>query len=112
MSNLTEEQKKILEQQGIKPSSEKDISYRKDGKPVSMEEINKTLETKYKESQQAKVKIQSAKGALVPNDKNDVSSILNEIKDIIIEIKDKLFKRAGVAPSGKKQLDAKTCRKY
>ena len=105
MSNLTEEQKKILEQQGIKPSSEKDISYRKDGKPVSMEEINKTLETKYKESQQAKVKIQSAKGGLVPNDKNDVSSILNEIKDIIIEIKDKLFKRAGVAPSGKKQLD-------
>jgi hypothetical protein len=70
-----------------------------------MEEINKTLETKYKESQQAKVKIQSAKGGLVPNDKNDVSSILNEIKDIIIEIKDKLFKRAGVAPSGKKQLD-------
>ena len=96
MSNLTEEQKTILEQQGIKPSSEKDISYRKDGKPVSMEEINKTL----KQSQQAKVKIQTAKG-----DKNDVSSILNEIKDLIIEIKDKLFKRAGVAPSGKKQLD-------
>lgn len=107
MSNLTEEQKKILEQQGIKPSSEKDISYRKDGKPVSMVEINKTLETKYKESQQPKVKIQSARGGIASDDKNDISSILNEIKDIIIEIKDKLFdkKRAGVAPSGKKQLD-------
>ena len=107
MSNLTEEHKKILEQQGIKPSSEKDFSYRKDGKPVSMEEINKTLEVKYKESQQPKVKIQSAKSGIVPEDKNDISSILNEIKDIIIEIKDKLFdkKRAGVAPSGKKQLD-------
>jgi hypothetical protein len=107
MSNLTEEHKKILEQQGIKPSSEKDFSYRKDGKPVSMEEINKTLEAKYKESQQPKVKIQSAKSGIVPEDKNDISSILNEIKDIIIEIKDKLFdkKRAGVAPSGKKQLD-------
>jgi hypothetical protein len=107
MSNLTEEHKKILEQQGIKPSSEKEFSYRKDGKPVSMEEINKTLEAKYKESQQPKVKIQSAKSGIVPEDKNDISSILNEIKDIIIEIKDKLFdkKRAGVAPSGKKQLD-------
>jgi len=107
MSNLTEEQKKILEQQDIKPSSEKDISYRKEGKPVSMVEINKTLETKYKESQQPKVKIQSARGGIASDDKNDVASILNEIKDIIIEIKDKLFdkKRAGVAPSGKKQLD-------
>jgi len=105
MVNLTEEQKKILEQQGIKPSSEKDFSYRKDGKPVSMEEINKTLETKYKESIQPKVKIQSAKGGVVAGDKNDVVSILSEIKQIITEIKDKLFKRAGVAPSGKKQLD-------
>ena len=105
MVNLTEEQKKILEQQGIKPSSEKDFSYRKDGKPVSMEEINKTLETKYKESIQPKVKIQSAKGGVVVGDKNDVASILTEIKQLITEIKDKLFKRAGVAPSGKKQLD-------
>lgn len=107
MSNLTEEHKKVLEQQGIKPSSEKDFSYRKDGKPVSMEEINKTLETTHKESQQPKVKIQSAKGGVAPNDKNDVASILTDIKKILVEIKDKLFdkKRAGVAPSGKKQLD-------
>ena len=107
MSNLTEEHKKTLEQQGIKPSSEKDFSYRKDGKPVSMEEINKTLETTHKESQQPKVKIQSAKGEVAPNDKTDVASILTDIKKILVEIKDKLFdkKRAGVAPSGKKQLD-------
>jgi len=107
MVNLTEEQKKILEQQGIKPASEKDFSYRKDGKPVSMEEINKTLETKYKESQQPKVKIQTAKVGVAPDEKNDVASILHDIKDILVEIKDKLFdkKRAGVAPSGKKQLD-------
>jgi len=107
MSNLTEEHKKTLEQQGIKPSSEKDFSYRKDGKPVSMEEINKTLETTHKESQQPKVKIQSAKGEVAPNDKNNVASILTDIKKILVEIKDKLFdkKRAGVAPSGKKQLD-------
>jgi len=107
MSNLTEEHKKTLEQQGIKPSSEKDFSYRKDGKPVSMEEINKTLETTHKESQQPKVKIQSAKGGVTPNDTNDLASILTDIKKILVEIKDKLFdkKRAGVAPSGKKQLD-------
>lgn len=108
MSNLTEEHKKTLEQQGIKPSSEKDFSYRKDGKPVSMEEINQVLKTTYKESQeQPKVKIQSAKSEVAPNDKNDVASILTDIKKILVEIKDKLFdkKRAGVAPSGKKQLD-------
>jgi hypothetical protein len=77
VTNLTEEQKKIQEERD-KPSS---------GNP--------------------KVKIQSAKGGVASNDKNDVASILTDIKKILVEIKDKLFdkKRAGVAPSGKKQLD-------
>jgi len=77
VTNLTEEQKKIQEERD-KPSS---------GNP--------------------KVKIQSAKVGVAPDEKNDVASILHDIKDILVEIKDKLFdkKRAGVAPSGKKQLD-------
>jgi len=77
VTNLTEEQKKIQEERE-KPSS---------GNP--------------------KVKIQSAKSGVAPNDTNDVASILTDIKKILVEIKDKLFdkKRAGVAPSGKKQLD-------
>jgi hypothetical protein len=43
LTDLTEDQIKTLEEQGIAPASEKDISYRKDGKPVSKDEINKTL---------------------------------------------------------------------
>ena len=43
LTDLTEDQIKSLEEQGIAPASEKDISYRKDGKPVSKDEINKTL---------------------------------------------------------------------
>jgi hypothetical protein len=43
LTDLTEGQIKTLEEQGIAPASEKDISYRKDGKPVSKDEINKTL---------------------------------------------------------------------
>jgi hypothetical protein len=77
VTNLTEEQKKIQEERD-KPSS---------GNP--------------------KVKIQSAKSKGTSDNKNDVASILTDIKKILVEIKDKLFnkKRAGVAPSGKKQLD-------
>jgi len=43
LTDLTEDQIKTLEEQGIAPASEKDISYRKDGKPVSKDEINQTL---------------------------------------------------------------------
>jgi hypothetical protein len=43
LTDLTEDQIKSLEEQGIAPASEKDISYRKEGKPVSKDEINKTL---------------------------------------------------------------------
>jgi len=43
LTDLSDDQKKVLEQQGIAPSSENDISYRKEGKPVSIEDINKAL---------------------------------------------------------------------
>lgn len=52
LTDLTDDQKKALEQQGIAPASENDISYRKDGKPVSIEEINKTLSPKDSEKQE------------------------------------------------------------
>ena len=52
LTDLTEDQIKSLEEQGIAPASEKDISYRKDGKPVSKDEINKTLSTISSEQQE------------------------------------------------------------
>ena len=39
LSDITEEQKKILQEKGIAPASENDISYRKDGKVLSKEEV-------------------------------------------------------------------------
>ena len=49
---MTEDQIKTLEEQGIAPASEKDISYRKDGKPVSKDEINKALAPPSSEQQE------------------------------------------------------------
>lgn len=46
LTDLTEEQKKILETKGIAPTSDADFSYRKDGKPVSIKEINSVLSEK------------------------------------------------------------------
>lgn len=43
LTDLSDAQKKVLEDQGIAPASEGDISYRKDGKPVSIEQINTAL---------------------------------------------------------------------
>lgn len=52
LTDLTDDQKKQLEQQGISPASENDISYRKDGKPVSVQEINSALQQPASEKQE------------------------------------------------------------
>jgi hypothetical protein len=52
LTDLTDDQIKTLEEQGIAPASEKDISYRKEGKPVSKDEINKTLAASSSEQQE------------------------------------------------------------
>jgi hypothetical protein len=49
MVDLTEDQKKMLAQKGIAPASEKDISYRKAGKPVSLKDINAEIEKDYED---------------------------------------------------------------
>lgn len=49
MKDLTKSQKKLLADKGIAPASEKDISYRKDGKPVSLKDINNELEKDFNE---------------------------------------------------------------
>ena len=53
LSGLTKEQKKLLAEKGIAPASDKDISYRKDGKPVSLKDINAELEKDYNEKKSA-----------------------------------------------------------
>jgi len=61
LSDLTKDQKKMLADKGIAPASDKDISYRKDGKPVSLKDINAELEKDYNEKKNAT--------AIIPEDK-------------------------------------------
>jgi len=49
LTDLTDSQKKMLADKGIAPASDKDISYRKDGKPVSLKDINAELEKDHDE---------------------------------------------------------------
>ena len=49
LSDLTDAQKKMLAEKGISPASKKDIAYRKEGKPVSLDTINTELEKDFEE---------------------------------------------------------------
>lgn len=53
LTDLTTEQKKLLAERGIAPASEKDISYRREGKPVSKDTINQELQKDYDEKKGA-----------------------------------------------------------
>jgi len=55
LTDLTTEQKKLLADRGIAPASEKDISYRREGKPVSKDTINQELQKDYDEKKSASV---------------------------------------------------------
>ena len=55
LTDLTTEQKKLLAERGIAPASEKDISYRREGKPVSKDTINQELQKDYDEKKGASV---------------------------------------------------------
>jgi hypothetical protein len=55
LTDLTEDQKKLLAKRGIAPASEKDIAYRRDGKPVSKDTINDELQKDYDEKKSASV---------------------------------------------------------
>lgn len=61
LTDLTEDQKKLLAKRGIAPASEKDISYRRDGKPVSKDTINQELQKDYDEKKSASVILPSDK---------------------------------------------------
>jgi hypothetical protein len=72
MVDLTEDQKKMLAQKGIAPASEKDISYRKAGKPVSLKDINAEIEKDYDD--------RNNKTAIVP-DKPAAAEIASPVTD-------------------------------
>jgi hypothetical protein len=55
LTDLTKDQKKLLAERGIAPASEKDIAYRRDGKPVSKDTINDELQKDYDEKKSASV---------------------------------------------------------
>jgi len=83
LSDLDEKEIDILKSRGVAKASEKDFSYRKEGKPLSKEQILKELQTHY--------------GAVTWRDSLDKMSDLdeNEIKAL---------KERGIAPSSEKDF--------
>jgi hypothetical protein len=73
MIDLTEDQKKMLAQKGIAPASEKDISYRKAGKPVSLKDINAEIEKDYED--------RNNKTAIVPDKTTAAAEIASPVTD-------------------------------
>ena len=50
LADLSEGEKELLQRRGVAPSSDRDFSYRKDGKPLSKQEILEELDQSYNES--------------------------------------------------------------
>lgn len=71
LTDLTDSQKKMLASKGIAPASEKDISYRKDGKPVSLNDINAEIEKDFDE--------RNNKTAIIPEKKDDAEKVASAI---------------------------------
>ena len=61
LTDLTKDQKKMLAEKGIAPASDKDFAYRKDGKPVSLKEINSIIEKDYEEKKSVSVSLPEQK---------------------------------------------------
>lgn len=88
LADLTDLQKKILAERGIAPASEKDISYRKDGKPVSLDVINSELEKNYSETNNKTPIIPASQGkkeagiaAPVPDTTSDMQEVAAGLGD-------------------------------
>lgn len=127
LSDLTKDQKKMLADKGIAPSSDKDISYRKEGKPVSKEEINKHLEDHFNEKNKATAELANSNSSNVSGSElqeeqsgmsespsvkaledqtkvlHDISETSKETKALIAEIKkavEKLSETSDTGPEG------------
>lgn len=77
LTDLTKDQKKMLAEKGIAPASDKDLAYRKDGKPVSLKEINSIIEKDYEEKKNAT--------AVVPEQKDKIKQVASGIESNVAQ---------------------------
>jgi len=83
LTDLTTEQKKLLADRGIAPASEKDISYRREGKPVSKDTINAELQKDYDEKKSASVILpdKPTTGAVAAGIESNVAQPTSELQE-------------------------------
>jgi hypothetical protein len=83
LTDLTTEQKKLLADRGIAPASEKDISYRREGKPVSKDTINAELQKDYDEKKGASVILpdKPTTGAVAAGIESNVAQPTSELQE-------------------------------
>jgi methyl-accepting chemotaxis protein len=83
LTDLTTEQKKLLADRGIAPASDKDISYRRDGKPVSKDTINAELQKDYDEKKSASVILpdKPTTGAVAAGIESNVAQPTSELQE-------------------------------
>lgn len=83
LTDLTKEQKKLLADRGIAPASDKDISYRRDGKPVSKDTINQELQKDYDEKKSASVILpdKPTTGAVAAGIESNVAQPTSELQE-------------------------------
>jgi hypothetical protein len=83
LTDLTTEQKKLLADRGIAPASEKDISYRREGKPVSKDTINQELQKDYDEKKGASVILpdKPTTGAVAAGIESNVAQPTSELQE-------------------------------
>ena len=115
LTDLTEEQKKILSEKGIAPTSDTDISYRKEGKPVSIKEINSALtekpETTSSEQQEDKAGISkdaqiealqktAETNTIIQENSTESVDILKQMLDLMKQITDIMVQNGGSGLGG------------
>jgi hypothetical protein len=110
LTDLTEDQIKSLEEQGIAPASEKDISYRKEGKPVSKDEINKTLAASSEQQEDSAGISKDAtiealqktadSNVLIQENSNIIQEKTTETVDVLKEILELMKKMSSESQSG------------
>lgn len=83
LTDLTKDQKKLLADRGIAPASDKDIAYRRDGKPVSKDTINQELQKDYDEKKSASVILpdKPTTGAVAAGIESNVAQPTSELQE-------------------------------
>lgn len=115
LTDLSDSQKKMLEEQGIAPASENDFSYRKDGKPLSIDDINSALNKKQsapsseqqedkagvsKDSQVVALEKTAESNLIVQENTSESLEILNKLLVEVKKIAEIMVANGGMGGSG------------